>query len=66
MKTKIEAVDKLRNIANWIDWMDENFNSTIRSVSDFEKLYDYCQKSEIYEFADQLPDRIVKKILGYK
>lgn len=48
MKT---AIDKLRSIEKWTGWMDEHFNDKVKSVSDFEKLYDLADRYSI-EFPD--------------
>lgn len=47
------ACDKLRDIAQWLNWQDEHFNSKFKSISDLEKMYDACQKHSL-EFADNL------------
>lgn len=43
--------DKLDNIKKWCDWQDSGFISKIKSISDLEKLYDYCMANNL-EFAD--------------
>lgn len=47
------ACDKLREIANWLDYMDENFNNKFKSIADIERCYDACQAHSL-EFADTL------------
>ena len=68
---KISAIEKLRNIYVWSDWHNETFNMRIKSIKDWEILYDFCMKNDI-EFADDMnqtnPElyiEIIKK-LGYK
>ena len=41
------SIDKIRAIVAWADQMDEHFNQQVRSVKDFEKLYDYAEKNQI-------------------
>ena len=36
MEEKELACDKLRRMANWIDYQDENFNDKFQSISDLE------------------------------
>lgn len=69
------ACDKLRDIAQWLNWQNENFNTEFKSISDIEKVYDACQKHDL-EFADNLDwesdedeeyllAKEVNEILGY-
>lgn len=68
------AIEKIRKIAEWAGWMDEGFCDRIQSVSDWEKLYDYCEENCIdfcdvehfrdYEDGEGLADS-VNKLLGY-
>jgi len=39
-ENKVYAVEKLRSIARWVDYSKEDSNYVVKSVSDFEKLYD--------------------------
>lgn len=48
MKT---AIDKIRAIVAWANNMDEHFNDRVRSVSDWDKLYDLANERDI-EFID--------------
>ena len=72
------ACDKLRRMAKWLDYQDENFNDKFKSIADIEKCFDAC---ELYflDFADNLnwedgdtdDDEYllaceVNEILGYK
>ena len=78
MEEKELACDKLRRIANWLDYQDENFNDKFQSVADIEKCFDACERHDL-EFADNLywedgdtedeEDLLaieVNEILGYK
>lgn len=75
MENEVFAIDKLRSIVAWADWQNESFNSRVKSVSDLEKLFDYCASSDLVEFLDDfsyLEDEEykkvkseVKKLLGY-
>lgn len=66
-------VDKMRAIAEWLGWQEENLSYGLRSIADAEKLYDYWQANpDLPEMADVLfdddgdevaPHRI--KALGY-
>ena len=47
------ACDKLRRIANWLDYQDENFNDKFQSIADLEKCFDACERHGL-EFADNL------------
>ena len=71
------AIEKLRNVVNWAGWMNEGFNMKLKSISDIEKVFDYCQKEDI-EFVDDLEDSDyyenaeklryateIEKLLGY-
>lgn len=53
MEEKELACDKLRRIANWLDYQDENFNDKFQSVADIEKCFDACERHDL-EFADNL------------
>ena len=72
------ACDKLRRIANWLDYQDENFNDKFQSVADIEKCFDACERHDL-EFADDLDwedddtedearllAKDVNEILGYR
>lgn len=50
---KLSAADKLRNMVNWINAQDENFNDHMKTVKTIEEIYDLCQ-TEGFEFADDL------------
>lgn len=43
---------KIRAMVQWLDFQDENLNDKFRSISDIEKAYDYCRKSQDVEFLD--------------
>lgn len=47
------ACDKLRRIAEWLNYQDENFNEKMKTISDIEKVFDACERHSI-EFADNL------------
>ena len=47
------ACEKLRRIAEWLNWQDEGFNMEMNSISDIEKVFDACEKHSL-EFADNL------------
>lgn len=53
MEEKELACDKLRRIANWLDYQDENFSDKFQSVADIEKCFDACERHSL-EFADDL------------
>lgn len=53
MKEDITAAEKLRNIANWLDYQDENFNDRMTSIQMIEQVYDACNECDL-EFADDL------------
>ena len=53
MEEKELACDKLRRIANWLDYQDENCNDKFQSVADIEKCFDACERHDL-EFADNL------------
>ena len=53
MKEDITAAEKLRNIANWLDYQDENFNDRMTSIQMIEQVYDACNDCDL-EFADDL------------
>ena len=62
------AVDKIRAIAEWADYQAEYFNERIKSVTDMERVYDYCQRTGI-EYADNVDEphiTEINKMLGYK
>lgn len=74
----IDAIDKMRNIINWVDYQNEDFNCKIRSISDIEKVYNYAIANDL-EFVDNLPyndyytpkdnfkhSLAINKMLGYK
>lgn len=78
MEEKELACDKLRRIANWLDYQDESFNDKFKSITDIEKCFDACERHDL-EFADNLDWEEgdtedeeyllacdVNKILGYK
>lgn len=74
MKT---STDKIRSIANWLGYQSESFNDRLKSISDIEKIYDYCLSSQLVEFLDSdtifsleeedydLVVREVSELLGY-
>ena len=47
------ACDKLRRIATWLDYQDENFNEKLTSVEMIEKMFDACERHSL-DFADDL------------
>lgn len=49
MKT---SIDKLRSIVNWANYQSEGFNDKLKSITDIEKVYDYCKNSKLVEFLD--------------
>ena len=53
MEEKELACDKLRRIATWLDYQDENFNDKFQSIADIEKCFDACERHDL-EFADNL------------
>lgn len=53
MKEKELACDKLRRLAEWVDYQDENFNDKFQSIADLEKCFDACERHSL-EFADDL------------
>lgn len=74
MKT---SANKLRSIVSWLDYQNEDLNYKFRSISDIEKAFDYCRKSQDVEFLDnqglsiltRVEKEMVKKevteLLGY-
>lgn len=53
MEEKELACDKLRRIAEWLNYQDENFNEKMKTISDIEKVFDACERHSL-EFADNL------------
>lgn len=53
MEEQITAAEKLRNMANWIGYMDEHFNDCMTSIQMIEQVYDACEEAGL-EFADSL------------
>lgn len=49
----ITSVEKFRKINNWLNNQNEGVNYKFKSISDIEKVYDYCKKSDLIEFVDQ-------------
>ena len=45
------AIDKIRKITEWAGWMNEMFCDRVRTLSDWEKLYDYCIENDV-DFCD--------------
>lgn len=43
----MEAIDKLRDMLRWANDSEEAINCRFKSVSDIEKVYDYCKQCEI-------------------
>lgn len=78
-QTDKTAIEKIRTISNWSDSQDEGFNLKIKTIADWEKLYEFSVQNEIgyvdwdglYNHTDtseectQLADHI-EKMLGYK
>lgn len=73
---KETATEKIRNIAAWLNWQDENFNDKFKTLGEIERCYDACLKHDL-EFADNLDWESkddeeyklaceVNKILGWK
>jgi len=52
-KTGISAIDKIRIITSWANYMDESFNERFRKISDIEKVYDYCSRNDL-EFCEPI------------
>lgn len=50
MKTSVE---KFRKINNWLNNQNEAVNYKLKTISDIEKVYDYCAESELISFVDQ-------------
>ena len=44
------ACDKLRRIATWLDYQDENFNEKMTSVEMIEKVFDACERHSLESF----------------
>ena len=53
MKEKELACDKLRRMANWLNYQNEHFNDRFQSISDLERCFDACERHSL-EFADDL------------
>lgn len=53
MEDKEFACEKLRRIAEWLDYQDESFNQKFQSIADIEKCFDACERHSL-EFADNL------------
>lgn len=47
------ACDKLRRMAEWLNYQDETFNEKMKTISDIEKVFDACERHSL-EFADNL------------
>lgn len=69
----MEAIDRIRSIVNWANDQSEFFNEKIKSIGDFEKLYDYSQENnlgyldESWNWDDDITYHIkaITKLLGY-
>lgn len=48
----MDAIDKVRLMANWFDFQSEHFNQRIKTVNDIEKVYDYAVANDL-EFMDE-------------
>ena len=53
MEEKEFACDKLRRIAEWLNYQDDSFNQEMETISDIEKVFDACEEHSL-EFADNL------------
>jgi hypothetical protein len=47
----MNAIEKLRAMANWASWQSEAINYEFKSIKGIEKAYDYAQKNNL-EFID--------------
>lgn len=76
-RTKLLAIEEMRNIVSLFDQHEEDFNSRIRSANDFILLYEYIINNGL-EFIDNLPyndymdeddnlfhAKSINKMLGY-
>ncbi len=43
----MEAINKLRDMLRWANDIEETINCRFKSISDIEKVYDYCKQCEI-------------------
>lgn len=59
------AHEKIEHISNNLNYCDSNYTYEIKTISDMEKLFDYCNDSNEYEFIDQIPRSIREKLIGY-
>lgn len=77
-ETQEVSIEKMRKIVNWANFQNEDFNYKVKTISDWEKLFDYCEKEDI-EFIDNIPYNDyytyennqrymteINKMLGYK
>lgn len=48
----MNAVDKIRNIVNWLDFQSEYANEQFTTIKQLEQVYDYTQEKGI-EFIDE-------------
>lgn len=62
---EMDAHDKIDAIAKNLYYCDVNYTYQIKTVSDMEKLFDYCTASDEYEFIDQIPYDKRKELIGY-
>lgn len=56
------STNKLRKMLNWLDYQNESLNDRFKSISDIEKAYDYCRKSQDVEFLDNQGLSILTRI----
>jgi len=77
--SNISAIDKLRNLIDWLNWHNEDFNQKVKSISDFEKLYNYSNENQLdylyeeYLHRSDLEDaeilhhkKQINKLIGYE
>lgn len=43
---------KLESILQWLSYQSESCNNKFKTVSDIEKVYDYCMQSNTVEYVD--------------
>lgn len=65
METKA-PFEKINAIKNWMDYVNIDILQKVKTVSDMEKLYDFCIDNDIWPDAcERNESKQIKKLLGY-